>query len=307
MKVSVIGAGHVGEIVTERIADKQIAREIVLVDILEGIPQGKGLDMWESAPIELFDTRITGANSYEKTADSDVVVITAGVPRKPGMSRDDLFNTNKEIVKKCTEQVVGKSPNAILIIVSNPLDVMTYTAFKTSGFPAHRVFGMAGILDTARFRSFIAMELNVSVRDIQAMVLGGHGDSMVPIPDFTTIAGVPLTHFLSKEKIDALIERTRKGGGEIVALLKTGSAYYAPGAAAAEMVEAIAKNNHRILPCSTYLTGQYGINDTYVGVPVKLGAKGIEEILEIPLSDSDLQALRKSAGDVKGHIEALGL
>ncbi len=307
MKVSVIGAGHVGEIVTERIADKHIAREIVLVDILEGIPQGKALDMWESAPIELFDTRITGANSYDETADSDIVVITAGVPRKPGMSRDDLFNTNKDIVKKCTEQVVVKSPNAILIIVSNPLDVMTYTAFKTSGFPAHRVFGMAGILDTARFRSFIAMELNVSVRDIQAMVLGGHGDSMVPVADFTTIAGVPLAHFLSKEKIDALIERTRKGGGEIVALLKSGSAYYAPGAAVAEMVEAIAKDNHRILPCATYLTGQYGINDTYVGVPVKLGAKGIEEILEIPLSDSDLQALRKSAGDVKGHIERLGL
>lgn len=307
MKVTVIGAGHVGEIVTERVADKHIAEEIVLVDILDGIPQGKGLDMWESAPIELFDTRITGTSDYNLTADSDVVVITAGMPRKPGMSRDDLLNINKDIVTSVTKQVVAKSPNAILIIVSNPLDVMTYTAFKTSGFPSHRVFGMAGILDTARFRSFIAMELNVSVRDIQAMVLGGHGDSMVPITDFTTIAGIPLAHFLSQEKMDALIERTRKGGGEIVALLKTGSAYYAPGAAAAEMVEAIARNNHRILPCAAYLEGQYGVNDTYVGVPVKIGAKGIEEILEIPLSESDLQALRKSADGVKANIKSLNL
>ena len=307
MKVTVIGAGHVGEIVTERVADKHIAEEIVLVDILDGIPQGKGLDMWESAPIELFDTRITGTSDYNLTADSDVVVITAGMPRKPGMSRDDLLNINKDIVTSVTKQVVAKSPNAILIIVSNPLDVMTYTAFKTSGFPSHRVFGMAGILDTARFRSFIAMELNVSVRDIQAMVLGGHGDSMVPITDFTTIAGIPLSHFLSQEKMDALIDRTRKGGGEIVALLKTGSAYYAPGAAAAEMVEAIAKNNHRILPCAAYLEGQYGVNDTYVGVPVKIGAKGIEEILEIPLSDNDLQALRNSADGVKANIKSLNL
>lgn len=307
MKVTVIGAGHVGEIVTERVADKHIAEEIVLVDILDGIPQGKGLDMWESAPIELFDTRITGTSDYNLTADSDVVVITAGMPRKPGMSRDDLLNINKDIVTSVTKQVVAKSPNAILIIVSNPLDVMTYTAFKTSGFPSHRVFGMAGILDTARFRSFIALELNVSVRDIQAMVLGGHGDSMVPITDFTTIAGIPLSHFLSQEKMDALIDRTRKGGGEIVSLLKTGSAYYAPGAAAAEMVEAIAKNNHRILPCAAYLEGQYGVNDTYVGVPVKIGAKGIEEILEIPLSDNDLQALRNSADGVKANIKSLNL
>jgi malate dehydrogenase len=307
MKVSVIGAGHVGEIVTERVADKHVAEEVVLVDIVEGMPQGKGLDMWESAPIQGFDTRIVGANGYEETANSDVVVITAGVPRKPGMSRDDLLNTNKNIVKTVTEQVAAKSPNAILIIVSNPLDVMAYVAYKVSGFEANRVFGMAGILDTARFRSFIAMEANVSVRDIQAMVLGGHGDNMVPLPDYTTIAGIPLSHFLSKEKIDALIERTRKGGGEIVSLLKTGSAYYAPGGAAAEMVEAIAKNNHRILPCSAWCTGQYGIKDTYVGVPVKLGSKGIDEVLEIPLSDTDLKALQSSAAGVKANIEKLGL
>lgn len=307
MKVSVIGAGHVGETVTARVADKHIAEEVVLVDIIDGIPQGKGLDMWESAPIQQFDTRIIGTNGYDETADSDVVVITAGVPRKPGMSRDDLLTTNKDIVKNVTEQVVAKSPNAILIIVSNPLDVMAYTAYKVSGFPGNRVFGMAGILDTARYRSFIAMELNVSVRDIQAMVLGGHGDSMVPLPAFTTIAGIPLSHFLPKEKIDAIIERTRKGGGEIVGYLKTGSAYYAPGAAAAEMVEAIAKNNHRILPCSAYLSGQYGLEETYVGVPVKIGRTGIEEILEIPLSDEDLQLLKSSAESVKANIAKLNL
>ncbi len=307
MKVSVIGAGHVGEIVSQRVADKHIAQEVVLVDILEGIPQGKGLDMWESAPIEGFDTRVIGTNKYDETAHSDVVVITAGVPRKPGMSRDDLLNINTDIVKSVTKEIVAKSPQAIIIVVSNPLDVMAYVAYKVSGFPAHRVLGMAGILDTARFRSFIAMELNVSVRDIQAMVLGGHGDSMVPLPDFTTIAGVPLAHFLPKAKIDALIDRTRKGGGEIVALLKSGSAYYAPGSAVAEMVEAIAQNSHRILPCAAWLTGQYGIKDTFVGVPVKLGAKGIEEVLEIPLADADLKALRTSADQVKENIKIIKL
>ncbi len=307
MKVTVIGAGHVGATVAQRVADKHLAKEVVLVDVVEGMPQGKALDMWESAPIEGFDTRVIGTNGYDETENSDIVVITAGVPRKPGMSRDDLLNTNFNIVKTVTEQVVAKSPNSIIIVVSNPLDVMTYVAYKVSGFPAERVVGMAGILDTARFRSFIAMELNVSVRDIQAMVLGGHGDSMVPLPAYTTIAGIPLSHFLSKEKIEALIERTRKGGGEIVALLKTGSAYYAPGSAAAEMVEAIAKDNKRILPCSAWLTGQYGISGTFVGVPVKLGAKGIEEILEIPLSDEDLQALRTSAEHVKANIQKLNL
>ncbi len=307
MKVTVIGAGHVGATVTQRVADKHIAEEVVLVDILEGIPQGKGLDMWESAPIEVFDTRIVGTNGYEETTNSDVVVITAGIPRKPGMSRDDLINTNTNIVKSVTKSVVEKSPNSIIIVVSNPLDVMTYVAYKVSGFSYNKVMGMAGILDTARYRSFLAMELNVSVRDIQAMVLGGHGDSMVPLPDYTTIAGIPLKHFLSENRINEIIERTRKGGGEIVSLLKSGSAYYAPGSAAAEMVEAIAKNNHRVLPCAAWLTGQYGISDTFVGVPVKLGASGIEEILEIPLSDDDITALQNSADEVKSNIQNLPL
>lgn len=307
MKVTVVGAGHVGATVAQRVSDKELAREIVLVDIVEGLPQGKSLDMWESAPIELFDSRVSGANGYDETKGSDVVVITAGIPRKPGMSRDDLLNTNKDIVKGVTEAIVSRSPNAILIIVSNPLDVMTYVAYKVSGFPANRVLGMAGILDTARYRSFIAMELNVSVRDIQAMVLGGHGDSMVPLPDYTTIAGIPVKHLMSQDRIDAIIERTRKGGGEIVALLKSGSAYYAPGSAAAEMVEAIAKNSHRVLPCAAWVTGQYNISDTYVGVPVKLGASGVEEILEIPLSDQDLKLLQASADDVKSNIAKLGI
>jgi len=307
MKVTVIGAGHVGATVSQRVADKHIAEEVVIVDILDGIPQGKGLDMWESAPIEVFDTRIVGTNGYEETVNSDVVVITAGIARKPGMSRDDLVNTNTDIVKSVTKSVVEKSPNSIIIVVSNPLDVMTYVAYKVSGFSHNKVMGMAGILDTARYRSFLAMELNVSVRDIQAMVLGGHGDSMVPLPDYTTIAGIPLKHFLSEDKINQIIERTRKGGGEIVSLLKSGSAYYAPGSAAAEMVEAIAKNNHRVLPCAAWLTGQYGISDTFVGVPVKLGASGIEEILEIPLSDGDITALRNSADEVKANIQNLPL
>ncbi|MEE9169940.1 MAG: malate dehydrogenase [bacterium] len=307
MKVTVVGAGHVGETVAQRVADKEIVQEICLIDIVEGMPQGKGLDMWESAPIQSCDTRVVGTNAYDETANSDIVVITAGLPRKPGMSRDDLLTSNLNIVKPVTEQIVAKSPNSILIIVSNPLDVMTYVAYRISGFPANRVVGMAGILDTARFRSFIAMELNVSVRDIQAMVLGGHGDSMVPLPDYSTVAGIPLKHFLSEEKMEQLIERTRKGGGEIVSLLKTGSAYYAPASAAAEMVEAIAKNSHRVLPCSAWLTGQYGINDTYVGVPVKLGASGVEEILEIPLSDEDLRALQASADDVIENIKRLPL
>ncbi len=307
MKVTVIGAGHVGATVSQRVADKHIAEEVVIVDILDGIPQGKGLDMWESAPIEVFDTRIVGTNGYEETVNSDVVVITAGIARKPGMSRDDLVNTNTDIVKSVTKSVVEKSPNSIIIVVSNPLDVMTYVAYKVSGFTHNKVMGMAGILDTARYRSFLAMELNVSVRDIQAMVLGGHGDSMVPLPDYTTIAGIPLKHFLSEDKINQIIERTRKGGGEIVSLLKSGSAYYAPGSAAAEMVEAIAKNNHRVLPCAAWLTGQYGISDTFVGVPVKLGASGIEEILEIPLSDGDITALRNSADEVKANIQNLPL
>jgi len=307
MKVSIIGAGYVGATTANAIARMDIVKEIVLLDILEGIPQGKALDMWESAPVIGSDTFVVGSNSYEDTKDSDVVVITAGVPRKPGMSRDDLLATNFDIVRKVTESAAKASPNSILIVVTNPLDVMTYVAYKVSGFESHRVFGMAGILDTARFRSFIAMELNVSIRDIQATVLGGHGDDMVPLPRYTTIAGIPLSHFLPKEKIDALIERTRKGGGEIVSLLKTGSAYYAPAAAVAEMVEAVVKDNKRILPCSTWLTGQYGISDTYVGVPVKLGRKGVEEIIELELTDEEKAALHASAEHVKSNIAKLQL
>ncbi|HDI51615.1 malate dehydrogenase [candidate division KSB1 bacterium] len=307
MKVSVIGAGHVGATVVLKLAEKRLANEIVLVDIVEGMPQGKMLDIHESAPVEGFDVRLIGTNGYEATKDSDIVVITAGVPRKPGMSRDDLLNTNFEIMKSVAELAAKHSPNSIFIVVSNPLDVMAYTAYRVSGFESHRVVGMAGILDTARFRSFIALELNISVRDIQAMVLGGHGDSMVPLPSYATIAGIPLSHFLPKDRIDALIERTRKAGGEIVGLLKTGSAYYAPAAAVAEMVEAISKDCKRILPCAAWVTGQYGITDTYVGVPVKLGAKGVEEILEIPLSDDELRALQTSAGHVKENIAKLKL
>ncbi|NOY78821.1 MAG: malate dehydrogenase [Calditrichaeota bacterium] len=307
MKISVVGAGHVGATVARNVAELEIAKEVVLIDIIEGVPQGKSLDLWESAPIRGFDSRLIGTNDYKDTKDSDVVVITAGVPRKPGMSRDDLLMTNFNIVKSVTEEVVKNSPNTIIIVVSNPLDVMAYTAMKVSGFESHRVIGMAGILDTARYRSFIALEANVSVKDIQAMVLGGHGDNMVPLPHFTTISGIPVSHFIPKDKLDAIIKRTRGGGGEIVAYLKTGSAYYAPGAAVAQMVEAIAKDSNRILPCSAWLTGQFGIQDTFVGVPVKLGRKGIVEIIELPLTEEELAALKVSADHVKENIDKLPL
>lgn len=305
MKVSVVGAGHVGATVAQNVAQLEIANEVVLADIVEGLPQGKGLDLWESAPIKGFDSRLVGTNDYKDTKDSDVVVITAGVPRKPGMSRDDLLNTNFNIVKSVTQEIAKYSPNTIIIVVSNPLDVMAYTVMKVSGFEPNRVVGMAGILDTARYRSFIALEADVSVKDIQAMVLGGHGDNMVPLPHFTTISGIPVTHFISKDKLNAIIERTRKGGGEIVGYLKTGSAYYAPGAAVAQMVEAIAKDSNRILPCSAWLTGQFGIKDTFVGVPVKLGRNGIKEIIELPLTDEESAALKISADHVKVNIDKL--
>ncbi len=307
MKVSVVGAGHVGATVARNVAELEVAKEVFLVDIIDGLPQGKALDLWESAPIRGFDSNLIGTNDYKDTKDSDVVIITAGVPRKPGMSRDDLLMTNYNIVKSVTEGVVKNSPNTIIIVVSNPLDVMAYTAMKVSGFESHRVVGMAGVLDTARYRSFIALEANVSVKDIQAMVLGGHGDDMVPLPHFTTISGIPVSHFISKEKLDAIIQRTRDGGGEIVSYLKTGSAYYAPGAAIAQMVEAIAKDSNRILPCSAWLTGQFGIKDTFVGVPVKLGRKGIEEIIELPLTEEELAALKISADHVKENIDKLPL
>ncbi|MBC8455872.1 malate dehydrogenase [bacterium] len=298
MKITVIGGGHVGEVTAQRIAEKELAKEVVLLDIIDGMPQGKSLDLYESAPVEGFDAKMTGTNDYADTANSDIIVITAGLARKPGMSRDDLLQKNVEIVGGCTEQVVKYSPNSIIIVVSNPLDTMCYVALKKSGFPRERVIGMAGILDTARFRSFIAMELEVSVRDIQAMVLGGHGGTMVPLPRYATIAGIPLPQLMSNEKIEELVERTRNGGAEIVKLLKTGSAYYAPSAAAVEMTEAIVKDSNRVLPCSAWLTGEFGLNDLYMGVPVKLGKGGIKEIIEVELNDAERAGLEKSAKHV---------
>lgn len=307
MKITVIGAGNVGATTAQRIVDKQLANEVVLVDVLEGIPQGKALDMYEAAPVEKSDVRVVGTNGYDETANSDIVVITAGIARKPGMSRDDLMNTNSAIVKSCTEAAVARSPRSIIIVVSNPLDVMTYVAWKVSGFERQRVMGMAGVLDAARFRTFIAMELNVSVEDVSAFVLGGHGDSMVPLPRYSTVAGIPITELLSQATVDRLVKRTRDGGIEIVNHLKTGSAYYAPSSSAVLMVESIVRDKKRILPCAAYLQGEYGLKDTYVGVPVKLGKKGIEEIIQIKLNPDEQEALNKSAEDVKGSIAKLKL
>ncbi len=306
-KITVVGAGHVGATVTQYCALKELAREIVLVDIIEDMPQGKALDMWESAPVSGFDTRVVGANDYDATTHSDIIVITSGLPRKPGMSRDDLRDANVAIAKAVTAEVAEASPDAIIIMVANPLDVMTWVSWKVSGFPKNRVFGMAGILDTARFRSFIAMKLGVSVEDIQAMVLGGHGDSMVPLPSYTTVSGIPLPQLMSAEDIEALVERTRKGGGEIVALLKTGSAYYAPGVAVSQMVESIVRDKKRILPCSAYLEGEYGIEGTFVGVPCKLGSKGLEQIIEVELTDAERAALHSSAEQVKEQLALVTL
>ncbi len=305
MKITVVGGGNVGSTVAQRIVDKGVANEVVLIDIIEGLPQGKGLDMLESAPVEGTDTHVLGTNSYKDTAKSDIVVITAGIARKPGMTRDQLLETNAAIVKEVTQSVVETSPSAILIVVSNPLDVMSYVAYKVSGFERRRVIGMAGILDTARYRCFIAMELGVSVKDIQALVLGGHGDSMVPLVRYTTVAGIPLTEFLDQTVINSLIKRTREGGIEIVNYLKTGSAYYAPSAAAVEMVDAIANDRRRILPCAAYLQGEFGLHDTFIGVPVKLGRKGIEQIIEVKLSAEEKSALAESGEDVKSNIKKL--
>src|SRR5512143_775603 len=307
MKITVVGAGNVGATAAQRLVDKELANEVVLVDIIDGLPQGKGLDMYESAPIEGTDTRVVGSNNYDATENSDIVVITAGIARKPGMTREQHQDTNAGIVKGVTEAVAAKSPQAILVVVSNPLDVMTYVAYKASGFERHRVMGMAGILDTARYRTFIAMEIGVSVEDIQALVLGGHGDSMVPLVRYTTIAGVPISEFLDRPTIDKLVQRTRNGGIEIVNFLKTGSAYYAPSAAAVEMVEAIVNDKKRILPCAAYCQGEYGVRDTFVGVPVRLGRKGIEKIIEVPLTAEEKAALAKSADEVKANIAKLKL
>ncbi len=304
-KITVVGAGNVGATTAQRLAEKHLAEEIILIDIIEGVPQGKALDIWESSPVELFDTKVIGTNNYSDTANSDIVIITAGMPRKPGMSRDDLLAANMKIVKEVTQNIADNSPQAILIVVSNPLDVMSYVALKTSGFEKNRVIGMAGILDTARFRLFIAEELKVSVNDISAMVLGGHGDTMVPITRYTTISGIPISELLPEDKILRLIERTRKGGAEIVNHLKTGSAYYAPSAAAVEIADAIIKNRNRILPCSAWLEGEYGLNGVFCGVPVKLGSKGIEKIIQLNLSTKELNALKNSAEDVKKNIRKL--
>ena len=307
MKITVIGAGNVGATAAQRLADKELANEVVLIDVIEGMPQGKGLDMYEAAPVEGTDTRVIGTNSYDATANSDIIVITAGIARKPGMSRDDLQSTNAGIVKSVTEQAAAKSPNSILIVVSNPLDVMTYVAWKVSGFPRHRVIGMAGVLDSARFRAFISMELNVSVEDVTAFVLGGHGDSMVPLPRYSTVAGIPLPDIMDQATIDRLVKRTRDGGIEIVNFLKTGSAYYAPSASAIQMVEAIVKDKKRILPCAVWLQGEYGMSDVVVGVPIKIGKKGMEEIIQIKLTADEQAALNKSAADVKASIAKLNI
>lgn len=307
MKITVIGAGNVGATAAQRIAEKELANEVVLIDVIEGMPQGKGLDMYESAPVEDFDSKVIGTNSYDATANSDIILITAGIARKPGMSRDDLQTTNAGIVKSCTEQAVAKSPRAIIVVVSNPLDVMTYVAMKTSGFERNRVIGMAGVLDSARFRTFIAMEMNVSVEDVTAFVLGGHGDTMVPLPRYSTVAGIPLPDLMDQATIDRLVKRTRDGGIEIVNYLKTGSAYYAPSSSAVQMIEAIVKDKKRILPCAAYLQGEYGLKDVYVGVPIKLGKNGMEEIIQIKLTPDEQAALNKSAEDVRANIAKLKL
>jgi malate dehydrogenase len=303
-KISVIGAGFVGATAAHWAAEKELG-DVVLVDILEGIPQGKALDLFEASPIEGFDARVIGTNSFEETKDSDVVIITSGIPRKPGMSREDLLEINKKIIESVVDQVVAKSPKAIMIIVTNPLDTMTYLALKKSKFPKGRVMGMAGILDMARFKAFIAMELGVSVEDIQALLLGGHGDEMVPLPRYTTISGIPLSQLLPKTTIDRLVDRTRKGGGEIVNLLKTGSAFYAPSAAAIQMTEAILKDKKRILPCCVYLDGEYGLKDICFGVPVKLGSSGVESIIELQLTEEEKKLVAKSAESVKKSIMEL--
>jgi len=305
-KISIIGAGFVGATAAHWAAEKELG-DIVLVDILEGIPQGKALDLYEAAPIEGFDSRVIGTNRYEETKGSDVVVITSGVARKPGMSREDLLAINKKIIESVVGQVVEASPKAILIMVANPLDTMTYLAVKKSGLPKERVIGMAGILDTGRFKAFISMELGVSVEDIQSLLLGGHGDEMVPLPRYTTVSGIPLAQLLPKETIDRLVDRARKGGGEIVNLLKTGSAYYAPGAAAVQMVEAILKDKKRILPCCVYLDGEYGLKDICFGVPVKLGAAGVESIIQLDLTAEEKALVAKSAESVKKSIQELKL
>ena len=304
-KITVVGAGHVGATCAQRLAELELAREVVLVDVVDGIPQGKALDQWESAPVEGFDSRLTGSTDYAAAEGSDLFIVTAGVARKPGMSRDDLLRTNAGIVRSVSSEIARVAPNSIIIVVSNPLDVMSYVAMKTTGFPRERVLGMAGVLDTARFRSFIAMELDVSVEDIQALVLGGHGDTMVPLISYTSVSGIPLTQLLSADRIEALTQRTRNGGAEIVSLLKTGSAYYAPSSAAVQMAEAIAKDKNRILPCAAYLEGEYGQEGIFFGVPCKLGEGGLKSVIEVELTDAERAELSKSAESVRSTMAAL--
>jgi malate dehydrogenase len=306
-KITVVGAGNVGATTAQRVAEKELARTVVMVDVVEGVPQGKGLDQWQSAPIEGYDSRVIGTNTYEESAGSDIVIITAGIARKPGMSRDDLLNTNAGIVKSVAEQVKATSPKAIVIVVSNPLDVMCYVAMKATGFPRERVIGMAGVLDSARYRAFIAEALDVSVRDIQAMVLGGHGDTMVPLISYTSVSGIPVTQLMDRAKLDAIVDRTRNGGAEIVKHLKTGSAYYAPSAGAVQMAEAIVNDQRRILPCAAWLQGEYGMKDLFLGVPCKLGKGGLQKIIEVELTKDERAALEKSAEAVREPMRAVKL
>jgi malate dehydrogenase len=302
-KITVVGAGNVGATAAQRVAEKELARQVVLIDIAEGIPQGKGLDQWQSAPIEGFDSRVIGTNGYEESAGSGIYIVTAGIARKPGMSRDDLLTTNAKIVREVSENIARVSPNAIIIMVSNPLDVMCYVAMKASGFPKERVIGMAGVLDTARYRAFLASALDVSVEDIQAMVLGGHGDTMVPLISYTTVSGIPVTQLMERSTLDAIVDRTRNGGAEIVKYLKTGSAYYAPSAGAVQMAEAIVKDKKRILPCAAWLEGEYGMNGLFLGVPCKLGRNGLEKVIEVELTEEERAALEKSADAVREPMQ----
>ncbi len=306
-KITVVGAGNVGATAAQRVAEKELAKHVILVDIVEGIPQGKGLDQWQSAPIELYDSRIVGTNGYDESEGSEIVIVTAGIARKPGMSRDDLMNTNAGIVKSVSENIARSSPNAIIIVVSNPLDVMCYVVKKTTGFPKNRVIGMAGVLDTARYRAFLAEALDISVRDIQAMVLGGHGDTMVPLISYTTVSGIPVTQLIDRAVLDKIVDRTRNGGAEIVSYLKTGSAYYAPSAGAVQMAEAIVQDQKRILPCSAWLEGEYGLEGIFLGVPCKLGRSGLEKILEVELTSAERVALGKSADSVREPMGKLSI
>lgn len=304
-KISMVGAGHVGATAVQRIAERELCEDLVMIDVVEDLPQGKALDMWESAPVEGFDTRVVGSNSLDDMADSDIVLITAGLARKPGMSRSDLLEKNAAIVGGIVDAAVANAPDAIIIVVTNPLDVMTYLTYQKTGWPRNRVFGMAGVLDSARLRSFVALELNVSVKDVQGMVLGGHGDSMVPLARYTTVAGIPITELMDEETVERLVQRTRKAGGEIVGLLKTGSAYYSPSASLVEMVEALVRNQNRVLPCAAILDGEYGLTDVCAGVPCLLNANGMDRVIEVNLTDDETGQLAASANAVKDDIAKL--